>query len=133
VTTPYSVAFYADKDDLIDGRTPAQIAYAALKDAGGVEYERVREAIKRLIVAAPYREDSDDPDLAGGPGSRWARRHLYRLGDQSTVPPEVTAYTIWIDTPHSRWWLTWSRDPHRPGRLLVHSLAPEPAPPSASN
>ena len=127
MTTPYSVAFYADKDDLIDGQAPAQIAYTSLKDAGGVEYERVREAIKRLIAAAPYTEDSDDPDLVGGPGSRWARRHLYRLGDQSTVPPEVTAYTIWINTPLSRWWLTWSRDPHHPGRLLIHSLVPEPS------
>jgi hypothetical protein len=132
VTAPYSVAFYADKDDLIDGQPPARIAYAALKDAGGVEYERAREAIKRLIAAAPYREDSENPDLAGGPGSRWAKRHLYRLGDQSTIPPEVTAYTIWIDTPQRRWWLTWSPDPHRPDRLLVHSLVPEPAPPASN-
>jgi hypothetical protein len=71
VTAPYSVAFYADKDDLIDGRPQAQITYIALKDAGDVEYDRVREAIKRLIAAAPYHEDSDDPDLVGGPGSRW--------------------------------------------------------------
>ena len=126
MTTPYSVAFYADKDDRVDGRPPAQIAYAALKDAGGIEHERVREAIKRLIAAVPYREDNDDPDLAGGPGSRWARRHLYRLGDHSTVPPGMTAYTIWIDTPRTRWWLTWSRDPHRTGRILIHSLVPEP-------
>ncbi len=86
-----------------------------------------REAIRRLIAAAPYRDDSDDPDLAGGSGSRWARRHLYRIGDDSTVPPEVAAFTIWIDTSRSRWWLTWSRDPHRAGRLLIHSLVPEPA------
>jgi hypothetical protein len=52
VTAPYSVAFYADKDDLIDGHPPAQIAYAALRETGGDEYERVREAIKRLIAAA---------------------------------------------------------------------------------
>jgi hypothetical protein len=127
VTAPYSVAFYADKDDLIDGRPPAQIAYTALKEAGGDEYERVRGAIKRLIAAAPYSEDSDEPDLTGGPGSRWARRHLYRIGDDSTVPPEVAAFTIWIDTARSRWWLTWSRDPHRAGSLLIHSLVPEPA------
>ncbi|GEM_PF-2197601 len=127
MTAPYSVAFYADKDDLIDGRPPAQIAYAALKETGGAEYERVREAIKRLIAAAPYSEDSDEADLAGGPGSRWAKRHLYRIGDDSTVPPEVTAFTIWIDTPRRRWWLTWSHDPHRAGRLLIHSLVPEPA------
>ncbi len=106
MTAPYSVAFHADKDDLIDGRPPAQLTYAALKDAGGAEYERV--------------------DLVGGPGSRWARRHLYRIGDDSKVPPEVAAFTIWIDTPRSRWWLTWSRDPHRAGRLLIHSLVPEP-------
>lgn len=127
MTAPYSVAFYADKDDLIDGRPPAQIAYTALKETGGDEYGRVREAIKRLIAAAPYSEDSDEPDLAGGPGSRWARRHLYRIGDDSTVPPEVAAFTIWIDTPRSRWWLTWSHDPHRAGGLLIHSLVPEPA------
>jgi hypothetical protein len=53
VTAPYSVAFYADKDDLIDGRPPAQIAYAALKKAGGAEYENVREAIRRLIAVPP--------------------------------------------------------------------------------
>jgi hypothetical protein len=126
VTVRYSVAFHAAKDDLIDGRPAAQIAYAALKEAGGVEYERVQEAIKRLIAVAPYREDSDDPNLVGGPGSRWARRHLYRFGDDSAVPPEVIAFTIWIDTPRSRWWLTWSRDPYRAGRLLIHSLVPEP-------
>ncbi len=126
MTAPYSVAFYADKDDLIGGRPPAQIAYEALKDAGGVEYDRVREAIKRLIAVAPYSEDSDDPDLVGGPGSRWARRHLYRLGDDSKVPPEVAAFTIWINTPRGRWWLTWSRDPQRADRLLIHSLVPEP-------
>jgi len=126
VTAAYSAAFYADKDDLIDGRPPAQTVYAAPKEAGGAEYERVREAIKRLIAAPPYREHIDDPDLIGGPGSRWARRHLYRIGDDSRVPPEVTAFTIWIDTPRTRWWLTWSRDPHRPGRLLIHSLVPEP-------
>ena len=126
MTAPYSVAFYADKDDLIDGHPPAQIAYAALKEAGGAEYARVREAIKRLIAVAPYSEDSDDPDLAGGPGSRWARRHLYRLGDDSAIPPEVAAFTIWTDTSRSRWWLTWSRDPHHADRLLIHSLVPEP-------
>jgi hypothetical protein len=126
VTVPYAVAFYADKDDLIDGRPPAQIAYAALKEAGGAEYARVREAIKRLIAVAPYSEDSDDPDLAGGPGSRWARRHLYRVGDDSAIPPEVAAFTIWIDTSRSRWWLTWSRDLHHADRLLIHSLVPEP-------
>ena len=126
MTAPYSVAFYADKDDLIDGHPPAQIAYAALKEAGGAEYARVREAIKRLIAVAPYSEDSDDPDLAGGPGSRWARRHLYRLGDDSAIPPEVAAFTIWIDTSRSRWWLTWSRDPHHADRLPIHSLVPEP-------
>jgi hypothetical protein len=49
-----------------------------------------------------------------------------RFGDDSAVPPEVIAFTIWIDTPRSRWWLTWSRDPHRAGRLLIHSLVPEP-------
>jgi len=126
VTAPYSVAFYAEKDDLIGGRPPAQIAYEALKEAGGADYERVREAIKRLIAESPYREESDDPDVVGGPGSRWARRHLYRIGDVSTVPPEVTAFTIWIETPRTRWWLTWSRDPHRAHRLLIHSLVPEP-------
>jgi hypothetical protein len=129
VTTPYSVAFYAHADDLVDCRPPAQIAYSALKEAGGPAYERVREAIKRLIVASPYREHSDDPDLTGGPGSRWARRHLYRLGDDAAVPPEVTAFTIWVEAPNGRWWLTWSRDPHRPGRLLIHSLVPEPGSP----
>jgi hypothetical protein len=72
VTAPYSVAFCADKDDLIDGRPPAQIAYAARKETGGDEYERIREAIKRLIAAARYSEDSDQPDLAGGPGTRWS-------------------------------------------------------------
>ena len=127
MTAPHPVAFYADKDDLIDGRPPAQIAYGALKETGGAEYERVREAIKRLIAAPPYSEHSDEPDLAGGPGSRWARRHLYRIGDDATVPPEVAAFTIWTDTPRSRWWLTWSRDPHRADRLLIHSLVPEPA------
>jgi hypothetical protein len=126
VTARYSVAFYADKDDLIAGRPPAQIAYATLRDSGGAEYERVREAIWRLIAAVPYSEDSDDPDMVGGPGSRWARRHLYRLGDDSAIPPEVAAFTIWIDTPRTRWWLTWSRDPHRPDRLLIHSLVSEP-------
>jgi hypothetical protein len=123
---PYLVAFYADKDDLIDGRPPAQVTYASLKDAGGAEYERVRDAIRRLIVAPPYSEDSDDPDLAGGPASRWARRHLYRLGDDSAIPPEVTAFTIWIATPSGRWWLTWSRDPHQADRILIHSLTAEP-------
>jgi hypothetical protein len=127
VTAQYSVAFYADKDDLIDGRPPAQIAYAALREAGGAAYERVRDAIKRLISADPYSEHSNDPDIAGGPGSRWARRHLYRLGDDSAIPPEVAAFTIWIDTPGGRWWLTWSRDPHRADRLLIHSLLPGPA------
>lgn len=127
MTTRYGVAFYAHKDDLIAGRPPAQIAYTSLRDCGGAEYERVREAIQRLIAAAPYSEESDDPDLAGGPGSRWARRHLYRLGDDSAIPPEVAAFTIWIDTPRTRWWLTWSHDPHRPDRLLIHSLVPEPA------
>jgi hypothetical protein len=126
VTAPYSAAFYADKEDLIDGRPPAQIAYAALREAGGIEYDQVREAIRRLIAVDPYREDSDDPDLVGGPSSRWARRHLYRIGDNSAVPPDVTAYTIWINTPRTRWWLTWSRDPYRSGRLLIHSLVPEP-------
>jgi hypothetical protein len=122
----YAVAFYADKDDLIDGRPPAQISYQGLKELGGAQYELVRDAVKRLIAAHPYREGTQDPDLAGGPGSRWARRHLYRLGDASAVPPEVIAFTIWIDTPRGRWWLTWSRDPHRTDRLLVHSLVPEP-------
>ena len=126
MTAPYSVAFYADKDDLIDGHPPAQIAYAALKEAGGVEYARMRDAIKRLIAVAPYNQDSDDPDLAGGPGRRWARRHRYRFGDDSAIPPEVAAFTIWIDTSRRRWWLTWSRDPHRADRLLIHSLVPEP-------
>jgi len=126
VTAPYSAAFYADKGDLIDGRPPAQIAGAALKEAGGAEYEKVREAIRRLIAVPPYSEDSGDPELVGGPGSRWARRHLYRLGDDSAIPPEVTAFTVWIDTPHTRWWLTWSRDPHLEGRILIHSLVPEP-------
>ncbi len=128
MTTPYSVAFYADKEDLVDGRPSAQVTYAALKKAGGVDYERIRDAIRRLIAAAPYREGGDDPDLAGGPGSRWARRHLYRIGEDSTVPLEVAAFTIWIDTPSGRWWLTWSRDPNRAGRLLIHSLVPEPGP-----
>jgi hypothetical protein len=122
----YLVAFYADKDDLIDGRPPAQISYGALKEAGGTEYELVRNAIRRLTAAPPYSEDDDDPDLTGGPGSRWARRHLYRLGDASAVPPEVLAFTIWIDAPRRRWWLTWSRDPHHGDRLLIHSLVPEP-------
>lgn len=126
MTTPYSVAFYADKADLIDGRPPAQIAYAALKEAGGAEYEQVRAAIRRLIAVPPYSEGSDDPDLAGGPGSRWARRHLYRIGDDSAIPPEVTAFTVWIDTPRTRWWLTWSRDHHQEGRILIHSLVREP-------
>ena len=126
MTAPYSAAFYADKGDLIDGRPPAQIAGAALKEAGGAEYEKVREAIRRLIAVPPYSEDSGDPELVGGPGSRWARRHLYRLGDDSAIPPEVTAFTVWIDTPHTRWWLTWSRDPHLEGRILIHSLVPEP-------
>lgn len=126
MTAAFSVAFYADKPDLVEGRPPAQVAYAALKETGGIDYERVREAIKRLIAAPPYAEDSDDPDLIGGPGSRWARRHLYRLGDGSAVPPEVTAYTIWISAPRHRWWLTWSRDPHQAGRLLIYSLAPAP-------
>jgi hypothetical protein len=128
VTTPYSVAFYADKEDLIDGRPPAQVTYAALKDSGGVDYERIRDAIMRLIAGPPYGEHGDDPDLIGGPGSRWARRHLYRPGDDSKIPPEVTAFTIWIDTPSRRWWLTWSRDPYRAGRLLIHSLVPGPGP-----
>ncbi len=126
MTAPYSAAFYADREDLIDGRPPAQITYLAVKEAGGAEYERIRETIRRLIAAPPYSEHSDDPDLAGGPGSRWARRHLYRTGDDSKIPPEVAAYTIWIDTPRTRWWLTWSRDPHRPRMLLIHSLVPEP-------
>jgi hypothetical protein len=126
VTARYSIAFYADKDDLIDGRPPAQITYLALKETGGIDYERIRDAIKRLIAEAPFREDSEDPDLVGGPGSRWARRHLYRIGDVSTVPPEVTAFTIWIDAARTRWWLTWSRDPHRADRLLILSLVPEP-------
>lgn len=126
MTALYSVAFYADKADLIDGRPPAQIAYAALKEAGGAEYEQVRAAIRRLIAVPPYSEDSDDPDLAGGPGSRWARRHLYRIGDDSAIPPEVTAFTVWIDTPRTRWWLTWSRDHHQEGRILIHSLVREP-------
>jgi hypothetical protein len=127
VTAPYSVAFYADKGDLVDSRPPSQIAHAALKEQGGVEYEKVREAIRRLIASPPHREDSSDPDLAGGPGSRWARRHLYRLGDDSAIPPEVTAFTVWVETPRTRWWLTWSRDPHRGRRILIHSLvcAPE--------
>jgi hypothetical protein len=126
VTALYSVAFYADKGDLVDGRPPAQIAYAALKKAGGAEYEKVREAIRRLVAVPPYSEDSGDPDLAGGPGSRWARRHLYRLGDNSAVPPEATAFTVWVDTPSTRWWLTWSRDPHQAGRILIHSLVRAP-------
>ena len=126
MTAAYSVAFYADKADLVDGKPLAQVAYAAVKETGGVECERVRDAIKRLTAAPPYAEDSDDPDLTGGPGSRWARRHLYRLGDDSMVPPEVTAYTIWISTQGRRWWLTWSRDPQRAGRLLIYSLAPAP-------
>lgn len=127
---PYSVAFHADKADLIDGRPPAQIAYMKLKKEGGAEYERVREAIKRLIAAPPYDEHSDDPDLVGGPGSRWARRHLYRLGAESAIPPQVTAFTIWIDTPSVRWWLTWSHDPARQDRLLIHSLVPSPSSPA---
>jgi hypothetical protein len=127
VTAQYSVAFYADKDDLIDGRPPAQIACAALREAGSIPYERVREAIKRLISGDPYSQHSNDPDIAGGPGSRWARRHLYRLGDDSAIPSEIAAFTIWIDTPGGRWWLAWSRDPHRADRLLIHSLVPEPA------
>src|SRR6266566_2984756 len=125
----YSVAFYADKADLIEGRPPAQVVYTELKEKGGVEYERVREVIKRLTAVPPYQEDSDDPDLDGGPSSRWARRHLYRLGDDSAVPPQVTAFTIWIDTPRARWWLTWSHDPNRADRLLIHSLAPAPGKP----
>ena len=127
MTAVFSVAFYADKPDLVEGRPSAQVAYAALKETGAIEYERVRDAIKRLIAAPPYAENSDDPDLIGGPGSRWARRHLYRLGDDSAVPPEVTAYTIWINTPGHRWWLTCSRDPQQAGRLLIYSLAPAPA------
>ncbi len=83
---------------------------------------RVREAIKRLIAVAPYKEDSDDPDLAGGPGSRWTRRHLSRVGDDSAIPPEAAASTIWIDTSRSRSWLTWSRDPHHADRLLIHPV-----------
>lgn len=130
MTPPYTVAFYADKADLIDGRPPAQVAYLKLRDHGGAEYERVRETIRRLIAAPSYSEHDDDPDLAGGPGSRWARRHLYRLGDESAIPLQVTAYTIWIDTPRSRWWLTWSYDPVRPGRLLIHSLALAPGNPA---
>jgi hypothetical protein len=126
VTAPYSVAFYSDKGDLVDSRPPAQIAYAALKERGGVEYEKVREAIRRLIASPPYREDSGDPDLAGGPRSRWARRHLYRLGDDSAIPPEVTAFTVWVDTPRTRWWLIWSLDPHRERRILIHSLVRAP-------
>jgi len=126
VTAPYSVAFYADKGDLVDGRPPAQIAYAALKAAGGAEYEMVRDAIRRLIAVSPYSEDSGDPDLAGGPRSRWARRHLYRLGDDSAIPAEVTAFTVWVDTPRTRFWLTWSRDPHQEGRILIHSLVRAP-------
>lgn len=127
MTGQYSIAFYADKDDLIDGRPPAQLTYSALKQAGGIEYERVRGAIVRLIAAPPFSEDADDPDLAGGPGSRWARRHLYRLGDDATIPAELAAFTIWIDTPRDRWWLTWSRDPDHKERLLIHSLVRAPA------
>lgn len=126
MTARYTVAFYADKADLVDGRPSAQVVYAALKESGGIEYERVRDAIKRLIAAPPYEEDSDDPDLIGGPGSRWAHRHLYRLGNASVVPAEVTAYTIWIAAPDRHWWLTWSRDPQRADRLLIYSLAPAP-------
>jgi len=125
VTAPYRVGFAADKPDLIDSMPAAQVTYLRLKEEGGVEYERVREAIKRLIAASPYHEDSGDPDLAGGPGSRWARRHLYRF-DGSRVPRDTTAFTIWISTPARRWWLTWSRDPHRADRLLVYSLTPSP-------
>lgn len=127
MTAAYSVAFYADPDDLINGRPAAQIAYAALRETGGVEYERAREAIRRLIAADPYREHADDPDMDGGPGSRWARRRMYRIGeDDTTEPTAVAAFTIWGDTPRTRWWLTWSRDPDSATRILIHSLAPEP-------
>lgn len=126
MTASYSVAFYADTADLVDGKPPAQVTYSALKEAGGTEYERVRDAIKRLIAVAPYTEEGDNPDMVGGPGSRWARQHLYRLGDDSAVPAEVTAYTIWITTPVRRWWLTWARDPHQARRLLMYSLCSAP-------
>jgi hypothetical protein len=125
-TPKYQIAFYADKEDLVDGHPPAQIAYVALKEHGGIAYQRVREAITRLIAQPPYTEDNEDPDLIGGPGSRWVRRHLYRLCDDANVPPEITAFTIWINTPDGRWWLTWSRDPARADRLLIHSLALAP-------
>lgn len=126
MTGEYSVAFYADKDDLVDGQPPALLAYAALRQVGDIEYERVRDSIRRLIASPPFSEDADDPDLAGGPGSRWARRHLYRLGDDGTIPAEITAFTIWVDTPRNRWWLTWSRDPDQNDRLLIHSLVRAP-------
>src|SRR5215469_1235252 len=95
-------------------------------DPGRRHQDLVREALRRLIAVSPYSEDSGDPDLVGGPGSRWARRHLYRLGDDSAIPPEVTAFTVWIDTPRTRWRLTWSRDHHQEGRILIHSLVREP-------
>jgi hypothetical protein len=126
VTAAYSIAFASDKPDLTGGRPAAQVVYAELKEQGDIEYERVRDAIKRLIAAPPYSESNDDPDLVGGPGSRWARRHLYRFGSESSLPPDVTAFTIWINTPQRRWWLTWSRDPREAKRLLIYSLTPAP-------
>lgn len=125
MTARYSVAFAAESLDLIEGEPPARFVYTSLKEKGGVEYERVRDAIKRLIAAYPFSEGNDDPDLDGGPGSRWARRHLYRT-DAGGSPPEVTAYTVWIDAPGRRWWLTWAHDPENSRRLLIYSLAPAP-------
>ena len=73
MTAPYSAAFHADKDDPIDGRPPAQIAYAALKVAGGIGYD---QAPKRDQVAdrrGSAQKDSDDPDLVGGPSAGFGR------------------------------------------------------------
>jgi hypothetical protein len=54
VTAPYSAGFAADKPDLAGSLSSAHLTYVTLKKAGGVEYERVREAISRLIAAPPY-------------------------------------------------------------------------------
>lgn len=125
MTAPYSVAFAAESPDLIDGCPPSQLTYAELKSKGGTEYELIRDTIKRLIAAPPFSEVSEDPELVGGPGSRWARRHLYRL-DPGNSSSAATAFTIWINTPGRRWWLTWARDPQDQKRILIYSLTPAP-------
>ena len=81
--------------------------------------EAISSAIRKFGVRGcagrMAQEFGDHPDAAAS-RMRWVLLLAQMTPDGASAP----------ETSRTRWWLKWSRDPHRPGRLLIHSLVPEP-------